>query len=79
MGSVQGLRHISLFAGLSDDALSRVGSVAVRRTFAPGETIIVEGAPCQAAYFIAEESEFTRDPTECWVEAEKLITRLERA
>ena len=28
--------------------------MAVRRVYAPGETIIIEGDPCQAAYFIAE-------------------------
>jgi len=28
--------------------------VAVRRVYAPGEAIIIEGDPCQAAYFIAE-------------------------
>jgi len=48
------LRRISLFADLSDDALTRVASVAIRRTYAPGKTVIFEGAPCQAAYFVAE-------------------------
>jgi len=52
--TIQTLRRISLFATLSDDALARVAKVAIRRTYAPGETIIVEGEPCQAAYFIAE-------------------------
>ena len=28
--------------------------MAVRRVYAPGEAIIIEGDPCQAAYFIAE-------------------------
>ena len=50
----QALRRISLFAGFSDDALARVAGVAIRRTYAPGETIILEGDPCQAAYFVAE-------------------------
>jgi len=48
------LRRIPIFADLSDEALARVASVAVRRVYAPGETIIIEGDPCQAAYFIAE-------------------------
>jgi len=47
------LRHISLFAGLSDDALARVASRAIRRTYASGEIVIFEGDPCQAAYFVA--------------------------
>jgi CRP/FNR family cyclic AMP-dependent transcriptional regulator len=48
------LRHISLFAGLSDDALARVASRAIRRTYTSGEIVIFEGDPCQAAYFIAQ-------------------------
>jgi len=48
------LRRTALFAGLSDDALARVASAAVRRAFAPGETVIVEGDPCQAAYVVGE-------------------------
>ena len=48
------LRRISLFAGLSDDALVRVARRAIRRTYTPGEIVIFEGDPCQAAYFIAE-------------------------
>jgi CRP/FNR family cyclic AMP-dependent transcriptional regulator len=47
------LRHISLLAGLSDDALARVARRAIRRTYSLGETVIFEGDPCQAAYFIA--------------------------
>jgi len=50
----QALRRISLFAGLSDDALTRVANVAICHTYAPGETIIIEGDPCQAAYFVAQ-------------------------
>ena len=48
------LRRISLFAGLSDDALARVARRAIRRTYTSGEIVIFEGDPCQAAYFIAE-------------------------
>ena len=52
--TIQTLRRISLFATLSDDTLARVAAVAIRRTYAPGEIIIIEGDPCQAAYFIVE-------------------------
>jgi len=52
--TVRALRRTSLFAGLSDETLTRVANVAIRRTYAPGETVIFEGDPCQAAYFIAE-------------------------
>jgi CRP-like cAMP-binding protein len=52
--TVQALRRISLFAGLSDETLARIANVAVRHTYAPGETIILEGDPCRAAYFVAE-------------------------
>jgi CRP-like cAMP-binding protein len=52
--AAQALRCIPLFAGLSDDALARVASVTIRRTYAPGKTVIFESDPCRAAYFIAE-------------------------
>jgi len=52
--TAQALRHISLFADLSDDALARVASVAHSHTYAPGEVIIIQGDPCRAAYFVAE-------------------------
>ena len=52
--TVQALRRIPLFAGLSGETLARVANVAIRRTYASGETIILEGDPCQAAYFVAE-------------------------
>jgi CRP/FNR family cyclic AMP-dependent transcriptional regulator len=51
--SAQSLRRISLFAGISDDALAQVASVAIRRTYGPDEMIIFEGDTCEAAYFIA--------------------------
>lgn len=51
---VTGLRNIPLFSKLSDDTLTRLASVAVRRAYEPDETIIVEGLPCEAAYFIAK-------------------------
>ncbi|MDY7075738.1 MAG: Crp/Fnr family transcriptional regulator [Chloroflexota bacterium] len=52
--TVQTLRRISLFVGLSDETLIRIASVAIHHAYAPGEIIILEGDPCQAAYFIAE-------------------------
>jgi len=52
--TVQALRRISLFAGLSDETLARIAGVAYRRTYAPGEIVIFEGDPCRAVYFIAE-------------------------
>jgi len=52
--TAQALRHISLFNGLSDSALARVADAAIRRTYTPGEIIIIEGDPCQAAYFVAQ-------------------------
>lgn len=52
--TAQALRRISLFASLSDETLARIANVAVRHTYAPGETIILEGDPCRAAYFVAE-------------------------
>ena len=48
------LRRVSLFAGLSDDALARVARVAYTRTYAPGEMVIFGGDPCQAVYFVVE-------------------------
>jgi CRP-like cAMP-binding protein len=48
------LRRIPLFSNLSDDTLARLADVAIRRAFAPGETIIREGDPCEAAYFVAD-------------------------
>ena len=47
------LRRISLFADLSDVALSRLADVVHSRPFAPGELIILENEPCQAAYFVS--------------------------
>ena len=52
--TAQALRRISLFNGLSDSALARVADAAIRRTYTPGEIIIIEGDPCQAAYFVAQ-------------------------
>ena len=50
---LQELHRIPLFAALSPDSLASVAEVAVRRVYAAGETVIVEGERCEAAYFIA--------------------------
>jgi len=51
--TVQILQRVSLFAGLPGPALARVARVAIRRSYASGEIIILEGDPCEAVYFIA--------------------------
>lgn len=48
------LRRIALFASLSEGTLARLAACAVQRVYGPGEIILVEGAPCEAAYFLAE-------------------------
>lgn len=48
------LRRIALFADLPEETLLRVARVAIYRNYAPEETVILEGAPCRAAYFVAE-------------------------
>lgn len=52
--AIQALRQVSLFADLSEQALARLARVAVRRVYAPGEIILVEGERRQAAYFVAQ-------------------------
>jgi CRP/FNR family transcriptional regulator len=47
------LRRIPLLADLPRASLSTAAKLLIQRTYAPGETIIVEGLPCQAAYFVA--------------------------
>jgi len=49
----EALRRISLFAQLPDDTLARLGRVASPRAYTPSETILLEGDPCQAVYFVA--------------------------
>jgi len=48
------LREIPLFGRLGDTAFRRVAELAVERRYRPGETVILEGDPCRAAYFIAQ-------------------------
>jgi CRP/FNR family cyclic AMP-dependent transcriptional regulator len=52
--TAQILRRVTLFAGLSDDALARVANVAHVRAYSPGEVVIFEGDRCRAAYFVVE-------------------------
>ena len=54
VSTLEALRRNPLLADLSDDALACVADVAFARTYEMGETIIFEGDPCQAAYFIAD-------------------------
>jgi CRP-like cAMP-binding protein len=54
VSTLEALRRNPLLADLSDDALACVADVALAHTYEPGETIIFEGDPCRAAYFIAE-------------------------
>lgn len=49
----EALRRISLFADLPPKTLARLARVAIQRTYEPDHTILLEGAPCQAAYFVA--------------------------
>jgi len=48
------LRRVPLFADLSEATLARVAGAAYTGTYRPGETVIFEGNPCRAAYFIVE-------------------------
>lgn len=50
---VKALRRIALFADLPQATLSRLASVAIPRAYEADETIILEGAPCRSAYFVA--------------------------
>lgn len=48
----QDLRKIPLLSGLSERTLLQLRSVALRRTYAPGALILLEGDPCVAVFFI---------------------------
>jgi len=48
------LKQVTLFAGLSDDALHELGTVAKRRTFRSGEVIFHRDDPGQVLYVIKE-------------------------
>jgi len=49
---VHTLHDIQLFASLSEDALTCIADTVTPRTYAAETMIIVEGEPCEAAYFI---------------------------
>lgn len=53
VADTEALRRISLFEQLPDDTLARLGRVAIPRTYEPEATILLQGAPCQATYFVA--------------------------
>jgi CRP/FNR family cyclic AMP-dependent transcriptional regulator len=50
----EALRRIALLADLSEEALRRMCRVAYISVHGPGETIIFEGDPCEAVFFVAE-------------------------
>lgn len=52
--TLQALRRVSLFSALPERALLRLAETAIRRTYAPGEIIILEGEPSRYVYFVAE-------------------------
>jgi CRP/FNR family transcriptional regulator len=51
---VEALRRISLFTDLPQETLTRLARVSIRRTYEADETIILDEAPCRAAYFVAK-------------------------
>lgn len=50
---ITSLEHFPAFAGLTAAQLSRAAALAHRRRFERGECLLLEGEPCQAAYFVA--------------------------
>jgi len=58
--TVQALAQLPLFAGLRDDALQEIMPYLHERTFSPGQTIVLEGEPCQAVYFVIRCERFRR-------------------
>jgi CRP/FNR family transcriptional regulator len=48
------LRRIPLFSDLPPETLSHLANVLIRRTYGPDETIILEGVPSEAAYFLGQ-------------------------
>ncbi len=52
--TAKALRRVPLFATLPERVLRRLAEVAVRCTFEPNETVILEGEPCRYVYFVAE-------------------------
>ena len=48
------LIQVPYFAGLDGSTLAEIGRLVRRRTLAAGETILVEGKPCEGLYFVIE-------------------------
>ena len=48
----ESLRRLRLFASLSDETLAQISRITTRRAYPAGNTILTEGEPCTAAYFI---------------------------
>jgi len=48
------LGGFSFFQGLDDSALAEVSKLAQRRSYAPGEIIVLEGEPCTTVHFIVQ-------------------------
>ena len=51
--TIQTLSKLSFFSRLDNDVLSEIAPYIQERTFSPGQVVILEGEPCQAAYFVA--------------------------
>ena len=51
--TIEALRHITLFAAFSIQTLARIAEVSHTRVYQTGETVIFEGDPAEAAYFIS--------------------------
>jgi len=52
--TIETLRQLSFFAKLGDDTLRKMALILHKRTYSPGQVIILEGEPCQAVYFVAQ-------------------------
>jgi len=50
--TAQTLRQLPFFDRLGEEALQEITRHIHERTFSPGQTIVLEGEPCQAAYFV---------------------------
>ena len=48
------LAQIPYFAGLDSRTLFEIGRAVRRRTLAAGETVLVEGKPCEGLYFVIQ-------------------------
>lgn len=48
------LQEFPLFQGLDDSALAEVSGLAQKRSYAPGEIIVLEGEPCTTVHFVVK-------------------------